>query len=47
MPYRLYNKDESGILIVPNKLPKVIAPKLKRIVGEIVSRKMTINNRLR
>lgn len=29
----LYNMDESGILTVPNKLPKVVAPKGKSTVG--------------
>lgn len=37
LPHRLYNMDESGILTVPNKLPKVVAPRGKRTVGKIVS----------
>lgn len=37
LPHRLYNMDESGMLTVPNKLPKVVAPKGKRTVGKIVS----------
>lgn len=36
-PHHLYNMDESGILTVPNKLPKVVAPQGKRTVGKIVS----------
>jgi hypothetical protein len=36
-PYRIFNMDESGSSTVPNKLPKVIAEKGKRVVGKIVS----------
>jgi hypothetical protein len=35
-PNRIFNMEESGISTVPNKLPKVIAERGKRIVGKIV-----------
>lgn len=34
---RIYNMDESGILTVPNKISKVIAPTGKKAVSKIVS----------
>jgi predicted RNA binding protein YcfA (HicA-like mRNA interferase family) len=36
-PNRIFNMDESGIIIVPNKLSKVIAGKGKRLVDKTVS----------
>lgn len=36
-PSRIYNMDETGILTVPNKIPKVISPKGKKIVGKSVA----------
>lgn len=35
--HRIYNMDESGILTVPNKMPKVIALTGRKTVGKIVS----------
>jgi len=34
---RIFNMDETGILIVPNKVPKVISSKGKKIVGKSVA----------
>ena len=36
-PSRVFNMDESGIPTVPNKVPKVISPKGKKLVGKVVS----------
>ncbi|XP_030760533.1 uncharacterized protein LOC115885689 [Sitophilus oryzae] len=38
LPHRIYNNmDETSILTVPNKTPKVIAPTGKKTVGKIVA----------
>jgi hypothetical protein len=36
-PQQIYNMDETGLLTVPNKLPKVVSVKGKKQVGKIVS----------
>jgi len=36
-PSRIFNMDETGILTVPNKVPKVISSKGKKIVGKSVA----------
>jgi hypothetical protein len=35
--HRMLNMDESGIISVTNKIPKVISPKDKRLVYKVVS----------
>lgn len=37
LPSSIYNMDESGISTVPNKLPKVLASKGKKLVGKVSS----------
>lgn len=37
LPSRIFNMDESGISTVPNKTPKVIAPKGSRSVAKVVT----------
>lgn len=36
-PSRIFNMDEAGISTVPNKIPKVISIKGKKIVGKSVT----------
>ncbi|KAK7597783.1 hypothetical protein V9T40_010008 [Parthenolecanium corni] len=36
-PHRIFNMDESGISTVPNKLPKVVAPRGKKTVEKIAA----------
>lgn len=36
-PHRIFNMDETGMSTVPNKIPKVFAPKGKRNVSKVVS----------
>lgn len=36
-PERVYNMDETGLSTVPNKIPKVLSEKGKRLVGKVTS----------
>lgn len=37
LPHRIFNMDETGLSTVPNRLPKVFAPKGKKTVSKVVS----------
>lgn len=36
-PDVIFNMDETGLSTVPNKVPKVLTPKGKKLVGEVAS----------
>jgi hypothetical protein len=36
-PDSIFNMDETGLSAVPNKLPKVLATKGKKLVGKVAS----------